>query len=80
MPTIPSNQSAKGETAPVLTQKELQILTSLTEGLSNRALAQEFGVSENTIRTHLRNINAKLEVSSRTHAVAKARQLGLVIR
>ena len=77
---IPQNQSAKGESIPLLTQKELQILSMLTEGHSNRALAQEFGVSENTVRTHLRNINAKLEVKSRMQAVAKARQLGLLIK
>jgi LuxR family maltose regulon positive regulatory protein len=61
-----------------LTPKETQILNFLAEGLSNQALSVELNVSESTIRTHLRNINAKLEVNSRMQAVAKARQLGLL--
>ena len=59
-----------------LTPKEQQTLELLTEGYSNHALATHLQVSESTVRTHLRNINAKLEVNSRMQAVAKARQLG----
>ena len=59
-----------------LTPKETRILTLLTEGYSNQALSSALQVSESTIRTHLRNINAKLDVKSRMQAVARARQLG----
>jgi LuxR family maltose regulon positive regulatory protein len=61
-----------------LTQKELQVLELLAEGYSNFALSDELGVSKSTVRTHLRNINSKMDVNSRMQAVAKARQLGLL--
>ena len=47
-------------------------------GLSNQALADHLFVSVPTVKFHLRNINAKLGAHSRTLAVAKARQLGLL--
>jgi LuxR family maltose regulon positive regulatory protein len=50
----------------------------VAEGFSNHALSAELNVSESTIRTHLRNINAKLDVNSRMQAVAKARQWGIL--
>jgi LuxR family maltose regulon positive regulatory protein len=61
-----------------LTRKELQVLRLLAEGRSNQALADELGVSDTTVRTHLRNINAKLDVGSRMQAVVRARQIGLL--
>lgn len=61
-----------------LTPKETQALQLLAEGYANLAMAEKMGVSENTVRTHLRNIHAKLDVRSRTQAVARARQLRLL--
>ncbi|MFJ7005191.1 LuxR C-terminal-related transcriptional regulator [Pseudomonas putida] len=64
--------------AEPLTRKEIEVLTLLTEGCSNLDLADRLHVSKSTVRTHLRNINAKLETNSRNHALAVARRLGLV--
>ena len=78
--TVAPTQSVKlsqGLSSP-LTPKETQTLELLTEGYSNQVLARQLQVSESTVRTHLRNINAKLDVNSRMQAVAKARQLGLL--
>lgn len=61
-----------------LTPKELKVLQLLAEGFSNVAMAERLFVSETTVRTHLRNISAKLHASNRTQAVAIARQLGLL--
>ena len=61
-----------------LTKKELEILTLLAEGLSNLAIAGRLFVSETTVRTHLRNINAKFGVHNRTQAIAVARKLHLI--
>lgn len=61
-----------------LTRKEIEVLALMEQGLSNRALAQKLFVSEATIRTHLRNISAKLGASSRTEAVAIGRRSGLI--
>ncbi|MCQ4322628.1 response regulator transcription factor, partial [Stutzerimonas stutzeri] len=61
-----------------LTHKEIRVLQLLCEGYSNSALAEKLFVSDSTVRTHLRNINSKLNASSRTQAVAIARRFGIV--
>ena len=50
----------------------------LAEGYSNGAMAEKLFVSDSTVRTHLRNINMKLEAKSRTQAVSLARRYGLI--
>lgn len=60
-----------------LTPKETRVLQLLSEGYSNSAMAEELFVSDSTVRTHLRNINSKLNASNRTQAVAIARRLGI---
>jgi LuxR family maltose regulon positive regulatory protein len=61
-----------------LTQRERQVLELLALGYSNGAMAEKLFLSDSTVRTHLRSINAKMGARSRTHAVALARQAGLV--
>lgn len=61
-----------------LTHREIHVLKLLALGKSNAAIAQSLFVSENTIRTHLRNISAKLGAHNRTEAVMLARQSGLI--
>ncbi|HJV88430.1 MAG TPA: LuxR C-terminal-related transcriptional regulator [Noviherbaspirillum sp.] len=61
-----------------LTTKEIRILSLLAEGYSNSALAEKLFVSDSTVRTHLRNINAKLNAQNRTQAVALARRIGVI--
>lgn len=61
-----------------LTQQELRVLRLVSEGLSNDALGDRLGISKSTVRTHLRNISAKLEARNRTQAVAIARRLGAI--
>jgi two-component system, NarL family, response regulator LiaR len=61
-----------------LTVKEQKLLIGLVNGLSNQQLADTAFLSVNTIKTHLKNIYRKLEVSSRTEAVSKAKKLHLL--
>lgn len=61
-----------------LTRKETRVLQLLSEGYSNNTMAEKLFVSDSTVRTHLRNINSKLNASSRTQAVAIARRHGLI--
>ena len=49
----------------------------LKEGMDNRAMARRLVIADSTLRTHLRNLYAKLEVTSRTQAVRQARHLHL---
>ena len=70
-----------GESEPdisPLTSRQLQVLHHVETGLKNRDIAAAMSVSETTIKTHLRSVYARLEVRSRTQAVAKARKLGLL--
>jgi DNA-binding CsgD family transcriptional regulator len=55
-----------------LTWRELQTLAALTEGRSTSQIAERFGISEATVRSHVKNILAKLGVHSRLEAVALA--------
>ncbi len=62
----------------MLARKELEILQLLAEGLSNLAIAARLFISETTVRTHLRSINAKFGAHNRTQAIAVARRLKLI--
>jgi len=64
--------------AKVLTERESQVLRLLSQGLSTSQIAERMSISENTVKTHVRNILGKLEVGSRAEAVAKAVQLNLI--
>jgi LuxR family maltose regulon positive regulatory protein len=61
-----------------LTPKELQTLELLAEGLSNAMIGERLLISRNTVRTHLRNLNVKLDTANRTQAIAVARRLNLI--
>ncbi len=61
-----------------LTPREREVLTLAAKGLTNRAIGQSLGISDRTVQGHLANIYAKLNVGSRTEAVTKALQLGLI--
>src|SRR3989344_14873 len=59
-----------------LTRKELQVLRLVADGLSNDQIGERMFVAETTIRTHLRNINVKLDTRNRMEAVQVARRAG----
>lgn len=65
------------ETEPLST-REHDVLRLLVAGASNKQIALQLGLSENTIKSHLSNIFAKLHVQSRAEAVAVALQRGLI--
>ena len=60
-----------------LTARERDVLGAVARGLSNRAIADELGITERTARTHVSNILAKLGLASRTQAALLAVQHGL---
>lgn len=61
-----------------LTAREIDVLRLVAQGLANKEIAEELGLSEYTVKTHLRNILDKLHLRSRAHAAAYAVQAGLV--
>lgn len=64
--------------ALLLSTREVEVLALLAEGFSNQEIADRLFVSLNTTKTHLSNIYQKLNVSRRTQAVQKARELAIV--
>ena len=66
--------------AVLLSERELEVLGCLSEGLTTLQIAMRLFISENTVKTHIRHILEKLEASNRTEAVGKATQLGLLKR
>lgn len=61
-----------------LSDRELDVLRRLAAGDSNKAIADELSISPYTVKTHLRNIFIKLDVSTRTEAMTVALQQGMV--
>jgi LuxR family maltose regulon positive regulatory protein len=61
-----------------LSERELEVLRLLTAGLSNREIAAELFLAVGTVKKHTSNLYAKLNVHTRTRAVARARELGLL--
>jgi two-component system, NarL family, response regulator LiaR len=61
-----------------LTGQELKVLEQLAAGRSNKEIARALGLSPNTVKTHLANLFAKLEVRRRTQAIGRARDLHLI--
>ena len=61
-----------------LSQRELEILQLIAQGLSNRQISQRLFLALNTVKGHNRKIFGKLQVQRRTEAVARARELGLL--
>jgi two-component system NarL family response regulator len=69
---------AAGLSNKLLTGRELEVLTLLARGKSNREIGTNLYISETTVKSHLRSIFAKLDVLSRTEAIATAIQRGLI--
>jgi DNA-binding CsgD family transcriptional regulator len=65
-------RQARLRAARLLTERQAEILQLVAAGVDNTAIARRLGLSRGTVRKHLENIYARLEVSSRTAAVARA--------
>ena len=61
-----------------LTGREVEILTLMARGSSNKAIGRELGISEGTVKTHVKSILQKLDATSRTEAASIAAKRGLV--
>lgn len=60
-----------------LSPREIEILRYIATGLSNKEIAHELGVSDETVKTHLKSVFTKLHVSDRSHAIATAMERGI---
>lgn len=62
--------------APRLTEREREVLRELGRGLSDKAIARELGLTENTVKYHLKNVYSKFRVKNRAEAVNKGFHYG----
>jgi DNA-binding NarL/FixJ family response regulator len=73
----PSNETEDRRTR--LSKRERAVLAAIADGLSNKEIARRLRISFHTVKFHVASILEKLEVDTRTEAVIKAAQLGLVM-
>jgi len=73
-----SPRSQQTRLAQRLTEREIELLRLVAEGMSNKAIAHALSVSENTVKYHMRNILQKLDAQNRTEAVTHAIRAGLL--
>jgi DNA-binding NarL/FixJ family response regulator len=78
--SAPAPRATEGASAPapVLTERELQVLTGMSRGRSNAEIGKELFLSEDTVKTHARRLFRKLEAADRAQAVAVGFRWGLV--
>ncbi len=67
-----------GDVVEQLTEREMGVLRALATGSRNKEIAQQLSLSESTVKTHLASIFGKLAVTTRTEAVTRGRELGLI--
>lgn len=62
---------------PELTERELEVLRLISQGLNNQEIAQKLVLSPKTVRNHITNIFSKLQVADRAQAIVRAREAGV---
>jgi ATP/maltotriose-dependent transcriptional regulator MalT len=75
---IRDRESQMNEGRPALTKRELEILRQLSTGRTLTVIATELHISQNTMKTHLKNLYRKMDVDGRKSAVEKAASLFLL--
>jgi len=77
-PAIPFEPNEQAIAALGISARECEVLAQLAAGHSNKEIARQLAISPNTVKTHVARLFEKLEVSRRTQAIAKARELQLI--
>lgn len=75
---LPTDPSPAADGAVPLTPRELEVLTLLAEGASNKMIAQRLGISVHTAKFHVGSLLDKFDAIGRTDAVAHAARLGVI--
>ncbi|NHN33403.1 response regulator transcription factor [Paenibacillus agricola] len=76
---LPSlNGNDRGKLVEPLTNREIEILKALAQGLSNKEIADQFVLTEGTVKNHVFNLYGKLDVKRRSQAIVLARELGIL--
>ena len=62
-----------------ISNREYEILVEISEGLSNKEIAEKLFVSESTVKTHVSNLYVKLDAKRRTQAIQRAKEMNLIL-
>lgn len=76
--TNPVEPALNFELVEPLTEREMDVLTLLAQGLTNRAIGFELDISDHTVKFHVNSLLTKLNAQSRTEAAVRATRLGLL--
>ncbi len=77
-PSLPFEVNNKEMEALGISERELEVLQLMSQGMSNQEIGDALFVSLNTVKTHAARIFEKLEVQRRTQAIEKAKKIGLI--
>jgi DNA-binding NarL/FixJ family response regulator len=77
-PTNQTKETNSKKNSFGLTEREIEVLAELSNGLSNREIARKLYLTEGTVKNYISNIYSKLEVSGRHKAVFKAKEEGII--
>jgi len=78
LPKEVSSRLASRKSYEQLTQREIQVLEEMAKGLANKQIADALKITEYTVKDHVKNILAKLQVADRTEAVTAALHRGII--
>jgi two-component system nitrate/nitrite response regulator NarL len=78
VPPAPQKSAGNGKGRGDLTEREKQVVQLLSEGLSNKLIADRLGISDHTAKFHVNGVMMKLGASTRTEAVVEAMRRGLI--
>lgn len=73
-----TREIAEHRLSDMISPREVEVLQLVSQGNTNRAIAEHLGIKEETVKTHMKTILAKLGVNDRTHAVTVAMQRGII--
>ena len=76
--SIESQMTSNGALIEPLSEREIEVLRLIGDGLSNAEIAQKLYLSPNTLKAHTQNIYSKLDVHSRMQAVNRAKELSII--
>lgn len=74
---LSAKPAVSGAPFPELTEREMEVLRLISQGLNNQEIAHKLVLSHKTVRNHITNIFSKLQVADRAQAIVRAREAGL---
>ncbi len=76
--TMKSSNTDEGASVENITDRQLEVLHLVSQGMANKTIADKLGLSENTVKVHLREVFKALKATNRTACVVEAKRLGLI--